>query len=125
MKQHNNRLCFHLAFCSKLFSTVCIYTWFVYTFFHLILVSSTTFSSTPVSSTPAIVCQYLYVSHCQYFCYWYQLSKKKMNKWVELFDEPRPSLMKFHFLAVSELPRANCPCIKLLALFKQENLSTP
>ena len=30
--------------------------------FHLLLVSSTHFSS-----TPAIVCQYLYVSHCQYF----------------------------------------------------------
>ena len=29
--------------------------------------SSTPISSNPVSSTPAIVCQYLYVSHCQYF----------------------------------------------------------
>ena len=31
------------------------------------LVSSTSFLSTPVSSAPAIVCLYLYVSHCQYF----------------------------------------------------------
>ena len=31
MKQQNNHLCFHLAFSSKLISTVC--TWFVYSFF--------------------------------------------------------------------------------------------
>ena len=46
-------------------SMVC--TWFVYSFFCLLLASSAPFSSTPVLSTPTIVCQYFYVSHCQYF----------------------------------------------------------
>ena len=36
-----------------------------------------------------------------------------------VFDEP-PSFMKFHFLAVYEIPRAICQCSKLLALFQQE-----
>ena len=39
-----------------------------------------------------------------------------------LFDEPRPSFMKFHFLAASELLWAICQCIELLALFQQEKI---
>ena len=42
-----------------------------------------------------------------------------MRKWVELFDEPRPS---FEVLAISELPRVICRCIELLALFWQERV---
>ena len=47
--------------------------------FRLLLFCLLLVSSTPFSSTPAILCQYLYVSHCQYFYVTRISCPKKMN----------------------------------------------